>query len=336
MDRPIRLGVSACLLGQNVRYDGGHKRNAFVADTLAAHFEFLPVCPEVECGLPVPREAMRLTGDPAAPRLVTVATGIDLTPRMLAYCARRVEELAGENLCGYIFKSKSPSSGMARVKVYPEKGPPAMTGVGLFARAFMDRFPLLPVEEEGRLNDPGLRENFIERVFTLARYRDLLADVGLDGRERTADGGVRTTPGTRLRTRKLTAFHAAHKYLLMSHSQKIATEMGRLAARSAALPDEEIFPEYQRLLASAMALRATPAKHLNVLLHLLGYFKKVLPPDEKAEALELFADYRAGRLPLVVPVTLLAHFVRKYDAAYLKDQWYLRPHPRELMLRNHV
>jgi uncharacterized protein YbbK (DUF523 family)/uncharacterized protein YbgA (DUF1722 family) len=336
MNRPIRLGVSACLLGRNVRYDGGHKKNAYVADVLAAHFDFLPVCPEAECGLGVPREAMRLTGDPASPRLVTVKTGVDLTQRMLAFCARRVEELAGEDLCGYIFKSKSPSSGMARVKVYPEKGPPAMTGVGLFARAFMDRFPLLPVEEEGRLNDPGLRENFIERVFTLARYRDLLAELGLDDLGRAAGDGPGNTSGTRLRTRKLTAFHAAHKYLLMSHSQKIAAQMGRLAAQAASLPDAELFPEYQRLLASAMALRATPAKHVNVLTHLLGYFKKALTPDEKAEALELFEDYRAGRLPLAVPMTLVSHFVRKYDAGYLKDQWYLRPHPKELMLRNHV
>jgi len=336
MDRPIRLGVSACLLGHNVRYDGGHKRDAYVAGTLAAHFEFVPVCPEAECGLGVPRQAMRLTGDPAAPRLMTINTGQDLTERMLAYCARRVSELAGENLCGYIFKSKSPSSGMARVKVYPEKGPPVMTGVGLFARAFMDRFPLLPVEEEGRLNDPALRENFIERVFTLARYRDLLAELGLDGqgRETAGTGGAR--PGRRTRTGRILAFHAAHKYLLMSHSPRMAAGMGQLAARAASLSEEELIPEYQRLLLSAMALRATPAKHVNVLQHILGYFKTQLTPDEKAEALELMADYRAGLLPLVVPVTLLSHFVRKYDAAYLKGQWYLRPHPRELMLRNHV
>ncbi|NDY58483.1 DUF523 and DUF1722 domain-containing protein [Desulfovibrio sulfodismutans] len=334
MDRPIRLGVSACLLGHNVRYDGGHKRDAYVADTLSAYFDFVPVCPETECGLPVPRPAMRLTGDPASPRLVTITTGIDVTGRMLDYCARRVEELAGENLCGYIFKSKSPSSGMARVKVYPEKGPPAMTGVGLFARAFMDRFPLLPVEEEGRLHDAGLRENFIERVFTLARYRDLLAEVGLDA---TPSGApTPDAPGKSLRVGRLAAFQASHKYLLMSHSPKIAGQMGRLAARARAVPDAELFPQYQRLLLSAMALHATPAKHANVLQHILGYFKKQLSPDEKAEALELFADYRAGQLPLVVPVTLLSHFVRKYDAAYLKDQWYLHPHPRELMLRNHA
>lgn len=334
MGNPIRLGVSACLLGQNVRYDGGHKRNAYVADTLAAHFEFVPVCPEVECGLPVPREAMRLVGDQAAPRLVTVHTGIDLTERMLTYCARRVEELAGEHLCGYVFKSKSPSSGMARVKVYPEKGPPAMTGVGLFARAFMDRFPLLPVEEEGRLCDPRLRENFIERVFTLARYRTVLSDLGLDETGRVTAGGA--PPGRRLRNARLTAFHAAHKYLLMSHSPKIAAEMGRLAAENADVPDEEILPRYQNLLVSAMGLFATPAKHVNVLMHLVGYFKKVLTPDEKAEFLEIVEEYRAGRLPLVVALTLISHFVRKYDAGYLKTQWYLQPHPKELMLRNHV
>ncbi|QLA16675.1 YbgA family protein [Desulfolutivibrio sulfoxidireducens] len=328
--RPIRMGVSTCLLGQNVRYDGGHKRDAYVADTLGRFFEFVPVCPEVECGLGIPRPAMRLAGDPTAPRLEVIHTGEDLTERMKAYCARRVEELAGEDLCGYIFKSKSPSSGMARVKVYPEKGPPAMTGVGLFARAFMDRFPFLPVEEEGRLHDPVLRENFIERVFTLRRFRDLLAEVGMD---KTGTAGA---SGKGARVSRLVSFHAAHKYLVLSHSPKIATEMGRLVARAASVPDAELFGEYQGLLLSAMALRATPAKHVNVLQHILGYFKKRITPDEKAEALELFENYRAGMLPLIVPVTLLSHYVRTYDAAYLKDQWYLRPHPMELMLRNHV
>ncbi len=334
MNRPIRMGVSSCLLGHPVRYDGGHKRDAYVTDTLGRFFEFVPVCPEVECGLGIPRPAMRLAGDPKNPRLTVINTGEDLTERMRAYCARRVEELAGEDLCGYIFKSKSPSSGMARIKVYREDGPPSTAGVGLFARAFMDRFPFLPAEDEGRLHNPVLRENFLERVFTLRRYRDLLAEIGMD--ETGPEGVAGKASGRNVRVSRLMAFHAAHKYLIASHSPKIASEMGRLAARAASVPDAELFGEYQGLLLSAMALRATPAKHVNVLQHILGYFKKRLTPDEKAEALELFEDYRAGLTPLIVPVTLMSHYVRTYDVAYLKDQWYLRPHPKELMLRNHV
>lgn len=334
MNRPIRMGVSSCLLGHPVRYDGGHKRDAYVTDTLGRFFEFVPVCPEVECGLGVPRPAMRLTGDPKDPRLTVINTGEDLTERMQAYCARRVEELAGEDLCGYIFKSKSPSSGMARIKVFREGGPPSMAGVGLFARAFMDRFPSLPVEDEGRLHNPVLRENFIERVFTLRRFRNLLAETGWD-ETATKDAAPRAFGG-KARVSGLVSFHAAHKYLIASHSPKIATELGRLVARAASVPPGELFPKYRELLLTAMALHATPAKHVNVLQHILGYFKKRITPDEKAEALELFENYRAGLTPLIVPVTLLSHYVRKYDVAYLKDQWYLRPHPKELMLRNHV
>ncbi len=334
MNRPIRMGVSSCLLGHPVRYDGGHKRDAYVTDTLGRFFEFVPVCPEVECGLGVPRPAMRLAGDPKEPRLTVINTGEDLTERMQAYCARRVEELAGEDLCGYIFKSKSPSSGMARIKVYREGGPPSTAGVGLFARAFMDRFPFLPVEDEGRLHNPVLRENFIERVFTLRRFRNLLAEIGWPT-PGTHDVAPKAFDG-KARVSRLVSFQAAHKYLIASHSPKIATELGRLVAQAASVPAGELFPKYQDLLLSAMALRATPAKHVNVLQHLLGYFKKHITPDEKAEALELFEDYRAGLTPLIVPVTLLSHYVRKYDVPYLKDQWYLRPHPKELMLRNHV
>ena len=171
MQERIRLGVSACLLGEEIRYDGQHKLDRFIRDTLGQYVEFVPVCPEVECGLGIPREAMRLVGDPQAPRLVTVRTGIDHTERMLAWARKRVKELESENLCGYVFKSTSPSCGMARVKVYDRNGVPKNTGVGLFARAFMDHFPLLPVEEEGRLHDPKLRETFVESVTTLMRRR---------------------------------------------------------------------------------------------------------------------------------------------------------------------
>ena len=316
MSGKIRLGVSACLLGQEVRYDGGHKWDRFLTDTLGRYVEFVPVCPEVECGLPVPREAMRLVGDPQQPRLVTVRSGVDHTERMLTWAARRVQELAREDLCGFIFKSDSPSSGMERVKVYGPSGSPVKTGVGLFARVFMEHFPLLPVEEEGRLHDPRLRENFIEAVFTLKRFREVLAERGGRG--------------------SLVEFHTRHKLLLRAHSPEHLRRMGQLIAQADALPVPELYDRYQELLLAALHRPTTVRKNTDVLYHLMGYFKQQLTPDEKAELLELIDLYRRSILPLIVPVTLINHYVRKYDQPYLKQQYYLNPHPVELQLRNHV
>ncbi len=317
MPETIRVGVSACLLGHPVRYDGGHKLDRYVVDTLGRHFQFVPVCPEAECGLGVPRDPMRLAGDPDAPRLIVTKTGLDLTGRMRDFAARRVEELAGEDLRGYILKAKSPSCGFARGKVYADKGPPANRGVGLFARAFLDRFPLVPVEDEGRLHDDNLRENFIERIFALDRWRRALA----------GDGGLAA---------RLVAFTASHKLLLMAHSPVMARQIGRLAAAATARPADTLLGDYETLLMRALALPATPAKHANALQHAMGYFKKLLTSDEKAELLECIDNHRLGHLPLIVPVTLVAHYARKYGVAYLREQVYLRPHPVELKLRNHV
>jgi uncharacterized protein YbgA (DUF1722 family)/uncharacterized protein YbbK (DUF523 family) len=314
----IRLGISACLLGQEVRFDGGHQWDRFITDTLGKYVEFVPVCPEMECGLGVPREAMRLVGDPDAPRLLTVRTKIDHTARLVAWARKRVEELEGENLCGFIFKSKSPSSGMERVKVYPETGPgaPVTRGVGMFARIFMEHFPLLPVEEEGRLHDPVLRENFIEHLFVLQRWRELRA-AGLNR------GG-------------LVAFHTRHKLLILAHSPNHYRELGKLVARVKEVPPPELFDLYQTRLMEALRLKATLKKNTNVLSHLMGYFKRDLSADEKQELLEVINHYYQGYLPLVVPVTLINHYVRKYQQPYLRDQFFLNPHPVELQLRNHV
>jgi uncharacterized protein YbgA (DUF1722 family)/uncharacterized protein YbbK (DUF523 family) len=314
----IRLGISACLLGQKVRYDGGHQLDHFITDTLGRYVEFVPVCPEVESGLEVPREAMRLVGDPAAPRLLTIRTRIDHTERLLTWAQKRVRELEAEDLCGFIFKSKSPSSGMERVKVYndPPTGSPETKGVGLFARLFMEHFPLLPVEDEGRLHDPVLRENFIERIFVFKRWRELLA-------ARSGLGGLVT-------------FHTRHKLLILAHSPESYRELGKLVARGKELPASELYERYQSRLMEALRLKATPSKNANVLHHLMGYFKKDLSAGEKQELLEIIDNYRRGYLPLVVPVTLINHYVRKYQQPYLADQFYLHPHPVELQLRNHV
>lgn len=317
LDQPIRLGVSSCLLGEPVRYDGGHKLDHFVRDTLGRFVEFVPVCPETEAGFGVPRESMRLVGDPASPRLTTTRTSRDLTDRMRAWIDKRVEELAAEDLCGFIFKSKSPSSGLARVKVYPEGGGlPSHAGVGLFAQAFMERFPLLPVEDEGRLHDPGLRENFIERVFVMRRWRDLRA------KGQTLAG--------------LIDFHSRHKYMLTAHSPALEKELGKLVADGAKADKAELFGRYERLLMTALAHKATVAKNYNVLHKLLGYFKKDLTGGEKRELIEVFDSYKSGFVPLIVPVTLVKHYVGKYDKDYLKGQHFLEPHPLELRLRNHA
>ena len=317
MTNSIRLGISTCLLGENVRYDGGHKLDPFLRDTLGRYMDFVPVCPEVECGLPIPREAMHLVGEPDNPRLMTVKTGRDLTGQMLSWGSRRLEKLESENLCGYIFKSRSPSSGMERVKIYTESGgATGKTGSGIWAGMFMARFPLLPVEDEGRLHDPVLRENFIERVFVFRRWRDMLAE------NRTVAG--------------LVEFHTRHKLLVMSHSVERYRELGRLVANNDRLDQGELFTRYIDILSSTLRLIATPKKNTNVLHHIMGYFKKALDADEKEELLEVIDSYRLEVLPLIVPVTLLNHYVRKYGQLYLEQQVYLNPHPLELKLRTHV
>lgn len=311
----IRLGVSACLLGQKVRFDGGHQLDRFITDTLGQYVEYVPVCPEVECGLPVPREAMRLVGNPQQPRLVTIRTRIDHTERMLTWARQRVQELEQEDLHGFIFKSDSPSSGLERVKVYDAKGNPQRQGVGLFARTFIEHFPLLPVEDDGRLHDPKLRENFIEAIFTFKRWREVAAAPSL---------------------KALVDFHTRHKLLLLAHNPELYRQLGQLVAHGSDAPLAEVCRRYQELLLRALRYKTTPKKNLNVLYHLLGYFKTHLTPDEKQELLDLFDHYRRGLLPLIVPITLINHYVRKYDQPYLKGQFYLNPHPLELQLRNHV
>lgn len=311
----IKIGVSACLLGENVRYNGGHQLNRFIRDTLGQYMDFVPVCPEVECGMPIPRETLRLVGDPQNPRLVTSKTAIDHTEQMVAWARTKVRELESEDLCGFIFKKGSPSSGLFRVKVYSDQGMPATTGIGMFARAFVEHFPLLPVEEDGRLNDARLRENFIESVFVFKHFRDLLAASKSRG--------------------ALVEFHTRHKLLLLSHNQEMYRTMGRFIAD---MPEsvETAYDQYLALLSKTMGYKTTVKKHCNVLYHVLGYFKKQLVADEKDEMVELIERYHQGDVPLIVPITLLNHFVRKYDQPYLKEQYYLNPHPLDLRLRNQI
>jgi uncharacterized protein YbgA (DUF1722 family)/uncharacterized protein YbbK (DUF523 family) len=312
----ITLGISACLLGEKVRYDGGHSKDRFLTGTLGQYIEYVPVCPEVGCGLPVPREAMHLEGNPDSPNLMTINSRQDMTDPLGKWARKQVIELEKKDLCGFIFKSKSPSSGMERVKVYNEKGVPAKKGVGLFAKIFMDHFPLLPAEDDSRLCDPILRDNFIERIFVFKRWREYLK-----GKASLGD---------------LIDFHTRHKLLILSHSPRHYQIMGQLLAKTKNIPIKELKGNYQTLLMEALKLKTTPQKNTNVLMHMMGYFKKQLTPGEKQELLEIIDDYRMGHLPLVVPVTLLNHYVKKYDQPYLKQQIYLNLHPLELQLRNHV
>ena len=311
----LKIGISSCLLGNEVRFDGGHKHDRYITGTLGIYFNFVPVCPEVECGLPIPREAMRLVGDPEAPSLVTNKTGVDHTERMTTWSKRRVIGLQAEDLCGFIFKNRSPSSGMERVKVYDKNNVPQSVGVGLFARTFMEHFPLLPVEEEGRLHDMRLRENFIESIFVYRRWRDVVASPS---------------------SAALINFHTRHKLLLMAHSEKHCRLMGKLIARVKSTDPDELISQYQELLMSAMRLKATIKKHINVLMHMMGHFKKQLSADEKQELLDVLDHFRNEIVPLIVPITLMNHYTRKFNEPYLKNQFYLAPHPIELKLRNHV
>jgi uncharacterized protein YbgA (DUF1722 family)/uncharacterized protein YbbK (DUF523 family) len=315
-DPPIRLGVSSCLLGEEVRYDGGHKRNRFVTDLLAQFVEWVPVCPEVEVGMGTPRPALRLVREGDEVRMLEIASGRDHTREMQRFAARRVRALRGLELCGYVLKKNSPSCGMTRVKVYSEKGMPTKDGRGLFAGPLMESHPNLPVEDEGRLNDAQLRENFIERVFAYQRLRDLFRG--------------RWTRG------QLVVFHTAHKLHLMAQGLEHYRELGALVASVKQRPREEVREAYQDVFMAGLARVATRARNTNVLQHAAGHLKKSLDSASRIELAELIHDYRLGNVPLVVPVTLLRHHARHLDVAYLNGQTFLEPHPKELMLRNHV
>jgi len=310
----VKIGIASCLLGNPVRWNGGHKRDRFIVGTLAQHLDFVPVCPESECGLGIPRETMHLAGDPAAPRLVTTKTGEDKTDQMQHWAKKRLRELEDEGLCGYIFKTKSPSNGMRKLKVFATREQVFYNGVGIYAKMFMDRFPNLPVIDDGMLHDPGLRSNFIEQIFTLRRWREVLAG--------------RKTVG------RLVAFHTCQKLLIMSHSQKHYREMGKLVAAGKSMPAGELYACYEAFLLESLRLKPTIKKHCNVLQHILGYFKKQLSADEKQELLSVIDSYRQEQVPLIVPMTLANHYVRKYDQPYLKQQTYLNPHPLDLKLRS--
>jgi uncharacterized protein YbgA (DUF1722 family)/uncharacterized protein YbbK (DUF523 family) len=309
----VRVGVSSCLLGQEVRYDGGHKRDDYVVDTLSRFVTFVPVCPEVELGLGTPRESIRLERGSGGVRLLGLRSRIDHTEAMTRFAAARVEALAKEDLAGYLLKKDSPSCGMDRVKVIGRGGMPVKDGRGLFAARLMERFPLLPVEEEGRLNDPVLRRSFVVRLYAGLRLRDLF-----DGR---------WTRGA------VVDFHSAEKFLLLSHEPEAYRELGRLVARIKDLPRGEFAARYRARFMAGLSRGATRGRQVNVLQHTAGYFKDASAAD-RAELADAIEEYRRGVAPLEAPLTLLRHHVRRSTEAWLKAQTWFDPCPRALLAEN--
>ena len=315
-DAPIRIGISSCLLGRAVRWDGGHKRDAFLVDQLGPFVEWVPVCPEVELGLGVPRETIGLERAGDGVRLVAGRSGTDWTAPMRAWAKRRVRELEALELCGYVLKKGSPSCGMERVPIRNARGMPERRGRGVFAEVLMAAAVTLPVEEEGRLSDPRLRENWIERVFAQRRLRSLFA---------------RAWP-----LRDLVAFHTAHKLQLLSHSPRHYRALGRLVAEARAHPRPTVRQGYALGFMEALRHLATPRRQVNVLQHVLGHLRTRLDAADRHELRALIEDYGRGLVPLVVPITLVRHHVARLGLDDLAGQVYLEPHPKELMLRNRV
>jgi uncharacterized protein YbgA (DUF1722 family)/uncharacterized protein YbbK (DUF523 family) len=312
----IPIAISSCLLGNKVRFDAGHKRDAYITNTLSQYFEFVAVCPEVAIGLGTPREPIRLVKTIEDIRARgTKNPHLDVTDALSQYAQKMTHSL--QHISGYIVKSRSPSCGMERLKIYNEKGLPLRNkGVGIYTRVIMRELPQLPVEEEGRLNNPALRENFIERVTIYHRWQTLLKQ--------------HITPG------KLVDFHTRHKLVIMAHNQTAYSRLGRIVARAGAEDLQALIIDYQQELMDALKRRATQKQHANVLQHLLGYLPKKLPTDDRAEIVETIDQYRLGLVPLIVPITLLKHHFRHHPIDWVQKQVYLNPYPVELMLRNRI
>ncbi len=308
----IPVGISSCLLGEEVRFDGGHKNSPYINQTLGLYFMFTPFCPEVDIGLGIPREPIRLVVAEEQTRCVGTKTSeLDVTERLIQ-SADSQQDWQGK-IFGYILKKDSPSCGMERVKQY-RNGSVERTGIGIYANKMMQNFPNLPVEEEGRLGDPVLRENFIQRVFIYHRWGQLVA-AGLDWKS-------------------LTKFHAQHKLILMSHDQNMARDLGRDLSVSSSKDIDEYAQEYLTKLMSILRVKATRGNHVNVLQHIQGYLKKHLDQEDKRELKESIEQYRLGYLPLIVPITLLRHHFLKHPDEYIDHSYYMHPHPQELMLLN--
>lgn len=318
MKNKIKIGVSSCLIGEKVRWNGDHQKNRYVKDILSKYFEYVPVCPEVEVGMGIPRETVALYGETEKPKMISQKTKTDWTSKMNRYAKDRIKELADENLCGYIFKSRSPSCGLSRIPVYDEVDKSkARHRSGLFSNLFIKANPLIPTEDEGRLTDPGFRENFIVRVFCFSRLKEELLN-------------------RKARSKDIVEFHTRHKFLLLAHSRKHYQALGKIVAEVKDKPWNRVLSSYTLIFMEALILKSTPKKNTDVLMHMMGFLKKNLAKEEKKDIFDAIEDYRNELIPLIVPITLVRHQVKKHNIEYLLNQVYLNPHPKELMLRNHV
>ncbi|MFI8375262.1 YbgA family protein [Pseudomonas helleri] len=311
-----KIAISACLLGAEVRFNGGHKESRLCSQALSEHFDFVPLCPEVAIGLGIPRQPIRLVGDSAKPQAVgSVDSTLDVTHALHDYGASMAA--THTDICGYIFMQKSPSCGLERVKVYQDGGRPAeLSGRGIYANAFCAAHPDLPAEEDGRLNDPVLRENFLTRVYAYSAWQDLLK--------------------AGLTRRSLTEFHARYKYLLMAHHPVQYKTLGNLLGSLGKNPPQAIAAQYFSELMKALKKCATRRTHTNVLQHISGYLKQSISREDKQEMQQLIGQYLHGVVPLVVPLTLLKHHFRLHPDPYIARQVYLQPHPENLSLRNAI
>ena len=313
--RPLRIGVSSCVIGEEVRWNGGHSRQRYLTDMLGPFVEYVPVCPEVEVGMGVPRPTVRLVREGETIRMIDPKNDVDWTSSMNRLSRARASELAGEDLSGFVLKKDSPTCGVFRVRIYSDSGV-QRNGRGLFADALIQRLPHLPVEEEGRLNDPRIRENFVERIFAYRRVKDLF-------KPRWTVGDV-------------VAFHTREKLLLRAHDERGYRELGKLVAAAKSIPRAAFADDYADRFMAVMKRQATVAKHVNVLQHMVTFLRWDGDEVGRAEMREAIADYKAGLVPLVVPVTLIRHLANRHDRQILLESSYLSPHPKELMLRNHV
>lgn len=306
----IKVGISACLLGDQVRFDGGHKKSDFCANELQRHVEFVKLCPEVGIGMPVPRPTIRLEQHDNGVRAVVPKTGEDVTEKLSNFADKAKSHL--QQLSGYVLCAKSPSCGMERVKLYdPDTGYARKEAEGIFVKRLRELHPALPLEEDGRLNDAPLRENFVMRVFVYDAWQQLPQP---------------------LRKADLLNFHTELKLLLLAHNQAEYRRLGRLVADQQDV-DATFAKQYIEAIMAALGKPATRANHTNVLQHIQGYFGQHLNKEQKAELSALIMDYHDGVQPLLAPMTLLRHYLREYPNEYLQGQRYLNPYPADLKLR---
>jgi len=312
LEKEITVGVSSCLLGEKVRYDGGHKNNNYISNTLSQYFNFRAFCPEVNIGLGIPRPTIRLVlQDEQIHCKGTKDENLDVTEKLYQSADEQAHWHA--NLSGYILKKDSPSCGMERVRLYKGEMPERI-GTGLYTKRLMENFPHLPIEEEGRLGDAVLRENFIQRVFIYHRWQKLI----------TSD----------LSWKSMTEFHAQHKYIFMSHNQAKAKALGKLLANNTKADVNLLATEYLEAMMLLLKIRASKKNHVNTLQHIQGYLKNYLSQSDKKELVDTIEQYRLGFLPLIVPITLLKHHFMHHPDQYILNSYYLQPHPAELMLLN--